>query len=111
MDHRDQPISDRLSPFISSTSTYKIGNKKYILIARHKKRFLFDLDYIHPKNPKAKFLEISKLNDGKKRDVYSSLLNGYSKSLVEIIIVNKWYVDDRKVTVSLIEILKNPIFN
>ena len=90
---------------------YQISNRKYILIARHKKRFLFDLDYIHPKNPKAKFLEISKLNNGKKRDVYSSLLNGYSKSIVEIIIAHKWYVDDQKSTISLIEILKNPIFH
>ena len=30
MNHRNQPISNRLSPFISSTSTYNINNEKDI---------------------------------------------------------------------------------
>ena len=96
---------------VSFDFVYQISYKKYILVARHKKRFLFDLDYIHPKNPKAKFLEISKLGDGRKRDIYSSLLSAYCKSIVEVITAHKWYIDDRKVTISLIEILKNPIFH
>lgn len=89
---------------------YFESTNRFELIARHKKRFNNDLDYIHPENLRMKFMQISINKKESKRESFNSLLTEYKKSLEELLVAHSWYIDEPKVTNSLKKILNKEIF-
>lgn len=86
---------------------YEESNSKFVLSTRNKARFNYDLDYIHPKNPRLKFIELHQVQNYQ----YERLVSEYKKALTQIITSKAWYIDEDEVAESINSLMKSPIFN